>query len=52
MSFLNRSTVSGFYFPCLVPIIIIIIIIIIMLAVNVTQIRNLNDTYALVSLEF
>ena len=50
MSFLNRSTVSGFYFPCLVPIIIIIIII--MLAVNVTQIRNLNDTYALVSLEF
>jgi hypothetical protein len=41
VSFLNHSTVFGFYFSCLVTIII-------MLAVNVAQILNLNDTYALV----
>ena len=44
MSFLNHSTVFDFHFSCLVPIII--------MAVNVAQIRNFNDTYALVSSEF
>jgi len=46
VSFLNESTVPGFYLSSLVPIII-------MLAVKIySQIRDLNDTYALVSSEF
>jgi len=43
----NQSIVSGFYFSCLVPIIIIIII---TLAVSVGT--NTKDTHALVSSDF